>query len=227
MFGSLVSNSKLYSYLISSFLDNTEGFLSKLLFSLCPWPSVWWLPATAAAIDLSRVTPRPFKMPNIESRSFLSISRGDTAPCTYGNLLYFFIRVPVVFLIFLVPEWFKLIESRTIFEFPMIAWGEMSFGWDIGKYLLPATPPPRIGLLVLIRVLVISVLIWLRWNCYKWLIPAPELLPEFSLTTSKSLEMLGSFFKELFADIPIFLFSSLYGLFGRPDLCFTLAVGGG
>ena len=64
-----------------------------------------------------------------------------------------------MFLMFLVPEWFKLIESRTIFEFPMIAYGDISFGCDIGKYLLPATPPPRIGLLVLIRVLVMSVLI--------------------------------------------------------------------
>ena len=147
IFGSLVSNSRLYSYLMSSFRLSTDGFLSSdlsapvltsaALFVMRPWPRVG-----------ARETFPSYPRPALTKRSFsLFLSRGDTAPLTWGSLpldpfplswvfafwLFVILLAPVdillppiglliptnlvpwLYWLFLSAEWFRLIESRTIF----------------------------------------------------------------------------------------------------------------
>ena len=150
MFGNLVSSSKLYSYLMSSFLLSTDGFLSRdlsgaanprLIPPLMPWG------ALLCRIDI------PGKSLSLLG-SELCLMTGKIPCCEcFEDIIRLFLKFG-----FFEPDWFKLIDSRTGFVpmpelgGPVFVGGE-NFPWRTscyylyGKYLLPPTPPERIGLL--------------------------------------------------------------------------------
>ena len=126
MLGSLVSSKRLHSYLISSFLLMTEGFLSSFLSRLLspetrPWPILYLFPMAPKPAFI-RSSFSCLLTPPCESGL-----KGDIAPFTCGKILDWYIPLEVCYLEFLwyccwffactfIAEWFRLIDSLTMLE---------------------------------------------------------------------------------------------------------------